>query len=344
MTSRRKFIRNAAGILVPGIITPQLARAVSLVSQSGPRKFGHTFGGGSGTIAAGAQFMDVNFENLANGASITSMVDFWGTQGSGAHSGGTSGCYGDTTTKRPGKTSSLRMSILSGSTGRPGDGAAATEGDFGFIKTFPASVLNGGDIRVGEWCYFPVGFSFHTPSTGVLKFHRFDQDGYGRIELEILSGLLDGLSPVGDSYGWAPFNEAFAQLQSETLYRSSSRIVPGNWHWVEQYIHVSSTPASAIRRWWIDNVMIGEQVGGNSMTYLDNAGAYQTRSFASPVPTLPSSGSFIPNFYLHTYWNLGSPQNQSRYCSRIIISNNNETASDLVLDSRGNKMIGMSYV
>ena len=301
-------------------------------------------GGGGATIASGSQFRHLDFTGLSSGQSITALPGIsYGTQGGGAFAGGTSGCYGDTAVKRAGKSSSLRLSLISGSTGRPVDGADPQEGDFGFIVAMPTPVVDGGDIRFGEWAFFPTGFNFST-NAGYLKTHRFDTNSGGKIEYEILCGLLDGLSPVGDPYGSACFYEAFPQAQSETCRLSDTVTSRGTWHWIEQYVHVSSVAASSIRRVWLDNTLIVEEVGGNSMKWRNTGGTYTTSSFASPVPTLVNSSENVGAIYLHTYWNGGAPQAQSRYVSNCIISNNNESATDLITDSFGNKMIGNAYI
>ena len=46
------------------------------------------------TIAQGAEYALLDFTNLTSGQSITSLVDFWGVQGTGAYTA--YGCFGDT--------------------------------------------------------------------------------------------------------------------------------------------------------------------------------------------------------------------------------------------------------
>jgi hypothetical protein len=297
-------------------------------------------------IASGAEYDHLDFTNLTSGQSITSMVSYWGTQGTGADSA--YGCFGDTTVKRTGKNSSLRLSIKQGSTGRPGDGAAVTEGDYGFGYNLPAKVNQGGTVRVGAWVRIPTGWSWAPTGGGkFLRLLKCDSGGSptGRkVETFILNGTwISG--PDDEQYGWLHVTEGNDQLEAETKHQADSTVFlqEGVWHWVESYVKCHSDGSLSERRWWVDNILTHEIIG-NALKYRNSSGTYSTQTWSGGIPTIETSDGGIDEMMFLTYWNGGAPQDQSFYLSELVISNNNEDASDLATDAFGNKMIGNAHV
>lgn len=318
-------------------------------------------GGAGNTISQGSEYLHLNFTNLTSGQSITSMVDEWGTQGTGTFTD-RQGCYGDTSVKRTGKNSSLRIEIAARTTGRPGDDPATPEGsgDWGFQKLLPAPVTQGGTIRIGAWVRVPAGYDWGSDQdhgsgwngnagAGHIKFLRLEKRTSGgvpdgRVEFYVLNGLIFS-DPEPDQVGWYSFVEDVGQVEAETKHKIDTAHIfqDDTWHWIELYVKVHATGALAERRAWIDGVLIHEQLGA-SFKYRNTSGTYTTQTWSAAIPTLDDSGGDINRLYVFTYWNGGAPQDQSLYLSDIVFSNNNENASDLVTDSFGNKMIGSSHV
>jgi hypothetical protein len=336
-----QFLRNDQGRSVAysvasGTLPTGIALSGSALSYNGVAS--------QGSLAQGAGYSHLSFTNLSSGQSITPLVSFWGTQGTGAYTG--YGCFGDTSVRRPGKSSSLRMTIKAGSTGRPGDGTAVTDGDFGFGRALPAPVAQGGTVRVGAWVRMPSGFNWLT-NVGHTKMLRLEKSAGGKHEVQPLTASWIGGSATAQ-VGWYPIIEGAGngQVEAETNFQMATdvRLQPDTWHWVEYYVFVTSVAANAVRRFWVDNVLAFE-ILGNVIRYRNTGGTYTTApTWSKAIPTIDAPGDTINNLLWFTYWNGGSPQDQSFYTSDVVFSNNNETAPDLVTDAFGNKMIGRDHL
>ena len=365
--------------------------AIVTLQQKPINRVRYSAGGGGTTIAGGAGFKLVSFENLSNGGYVGdkfytsgyqssptisngtvngSALVGWGNQGTASGLGfrdwtGVSGCYGDTSSnKRAGKTSCLALKIAANTAGRPGDGDGSCvidgkQGDYGFYIDPVSPVTEGGDYRLGGWVKYPSGFN-NSSNSGMLKTLRLGNWTGGAIDnmagwtdILMLNSIQGNYNPVRSSPlqdGWAFGNEA-SPLLPFTPYNTVNSAFPsnlymddGNWHWIEQYVHVTATAANAIRRLWVDNTLVFEYKGAN-LKYLNTSGTYTSISTVTPNQgTLAGSAIGLGRFAYHTYYNGGSPVDQTSYCSLFLFSNNNESASDMVTDSFGNKIIGNTYI
>jgi len=309
---------------------------------------------------------------ISNGSANPSALVGWGNQGVASGLGfrdwtGVSGCYGYTgTEKRTGKSSCLELKIAANTAGRPGDGDGTCvidgkQGDYGFYIEPPTLVQEGGDFRLGMWLKYPSGFN-NSSNSGLLKTLRVLNRtsttgdpgvGNGWTDVLMLNSLQGNYNPVRSSPlqdGWCFSNEAspiapFSPYNTPNgAFTSNLYLDDGAWHWVEQYIHVTSTAASGIRRVWVDNVLVFEYSGAN-LKYRNTSGTYTTISSVTPNQgTLAGGTVAMGRTALHTYYNGGSPVDQSSYCSLLLFSNDNESASDMVTDSFGNRMIGKDYI
>lgn len=308
---------------------------------------GSATGGSSGDSGVVKHY---NFTNMANGATLQSVPGAsgftWGSQGSGAYAGGSSGCYGDTSVKRSGKNSSLRMSILSGSTGRPSDGAHPQEGDFGFGTTYSnmlgSNPVQGDYVRIGAWLYFPSDFSFLT-SSGSLKFLRSYRQGAGSMELQPMNGLENGSTPVGNQFGWKLIWEGQFVGPENDRYMYTSAVLPkGEWVWYEEYMYLHSSTSQSIYRATLNDTLIMEHTG-TGLKFRNSSGTYTTRTLVTPVANLPSPSSYLSSLLVFTYWNGGAPKNQSVWLSDLVVALNADSQFSAT-DNLGNKIIGTSFV
>lgn len=332
---RRNFVKSAAGILIPGLITPQLARAVSLVGASGPKLFGYTYPGGGGSFTPA---FSRDFDGLADAASVSSSgtvgkrFDFWGTYA------GSYGTRASTTDKRPGKTSSARMTIASGDTGRPGDGGS--HGDFGGgFNNFGFTVADGGDFWFGFWIKPQSGANF-TTNNGLLKFIRLLTQTNASVER---GGKLEH-HIANNNAAWNFASEEDAKDQDNTIRATDRQLVANSWNWVEIYMRPSFTPANCIRRLWINDQLAYERVGGITNNW-HNGSWQQTTSFLygnTAERLLTASTDTLFGMMFVTYWNGGAPSDQTWYVQSIAAHNNVATLT--ATDEFGNKMMGSSAI
>lgn len=305
-------------------------------------------GGSAGGGGAPASFVPrsrLDCDGLADGASVTGRVSFWGTRGTGTNA--STGTYGDTSLKLAGRSSSCKLVIQQGSTGRPGDGAATTEGDFGFgLALTPgdaAGIGEGKEVWVGVRIFIPSDFSFST-NTGLLKFLRLDYSQpdpnvgtYGRLDWLATNGLYDG-TDANAQVGWCYGNENHPLSQTETVKTGGPLLHRDQWNWVEVYTKVSTNPAQSDSRLWVNGILTYEVTAGRHVRSRTSAGTYATATWSEEVATLPGTDTTLLHLLLFTYWNGGAPRTQSCNVQDVII---HDVAADLAArDAFGNTMIG----
>ena len=276
----------------------------------------------------------VDFNGLSDGQSITALVDYWGTYGNGC------GSQGDTNIKRPGKTSSANMSIQAGTTGRPGDGTPAGNGDFGFILTLNDkghNITEGEEFWMGTWLFIPEDFEFKS-GTATLKFIRFAMPTGGKVETQIM-----GVG-AANSTGFFLGSEAYPQRQEFTHRDTESVLIRGEWNFVSIYIKASVDQDKSVHRVWVNDQFAMEHVGNTSdvtTKWLDPDGALQTQTW---VPTSGNGGkwaildesSVLHSIFLFTYWNSNSPKDQSINVQELFYL---KDGTNLATDEYGNKYI-----
>lgn len=293
--------------------------------------------------AAPAKFTPSNHldcDGLADGEEVTGIS--WGNRGTGENAD--TGTYGDTSIKFPGRTSSCKLAIKKGSTGRPGDGADSTEGDFGFFlglsPDWKTAVGEGEELWVGLRIYFPTDFSFDN-NIGVLKFLRLEykqpdpnKPTYGRVDWMIENGLLHD-ADRNLQVGWR-YND---ENRSHGVDRVGGEIFKlDQWNWVEIYVKASADPAKSATRLWVNGFMQFEITEGKNVRNRTLAGTYETSTTGKTLPTLPAATTSIDSVMLFTYWNGGAPKTQSCNVQDFVIHNN---GADLAAkDEFGHKMIG----
>ncbi|HQB42920.1 MAG TPA: hypothetical protein PLV85_04910 [Polyangiaceae bacterium] len=288
--------------------------------------------------AAPANFIPsnrLNCDGLTDGEAAVGIS--WGNPGKGENAD--TGTYGDTSIKLPGRTSSCKLAIKKGSTGRPGDGADSTEGDFGFFMglspDWKTLVGEGEELWVGVRIRFPSSFSFYT-NTGFLKFIRLEyvqpdpnHPTYGRVDWLIENGLGD--AQIGWRYGDENQDFGLDKLGGELF-------VLDEWNWAEVYFKASADPAKSVTRLWVNGFMQYEITEGKNVRNRTSAGTYETSTTKKMLPTLPAATTALESVMLFTYWNGGAPKTQSCNVQDVIIHDN---GADLAAkDEFGNKMIG----
>lgn len=297
-----------------------------------------------GSITPVTALGGVDFDGLTSGQSVTGIVDFYGTYGNGY------GMQGDTSVKRAGKTSSASCSIQSGTTGRPGDGTPAGNGDFGFIQSLVDrghQVTEGQEIWLYGWLYVPSDFNFNTGATG-LKFIRFSYPSAGpELDTYIANGQSIGGGDSTACEGFHLVNESFPQLQANTNRRTGPRIAKGQWNFFCQYVKASVNQADSIERLWINDAFTMEHVGGAvqvTTKWVDENSSLQTAAWTPSggrYSTLADTDAEISSFYLFTYWNNNSPQDQQLNIDQIKYV---KADTNLETDAYGNKYVSSGQV
>tara|TARA_R110002012_G_scaffold315863_1_gene530234 strand:+ start:1179 stop:3098 length:1920 start_codon:yes stop_codon:yes gene_type:complete len=291
-------------------------------------------GGGSITALGG-----VDFDGLTDGESITPLVSFYGAYGNGY------GSQGDTSIAYGSNTSSASMSIQSGTTGRPGDGTPAGNGDFGFIESLTTAghaVADGGDLWVYGKLFIPLGFDFSGAGGLGLKFLRFTFPGSG--------GKLDvhiGENGSGVNNSFSISNENFSQFQSDVHRETNRTLNLGAWNDFCFYVSATADTSTTEMRLWINDEFVMEHVGNGAditTNWTNPAGALDSATWTPAgggFAALPNSGETISSMYLFTYWNGNAAQDQS---VNVQYMNYVQTETGLATDAYGNKYVNSGQV
>ena len=219
---------------------------------------------------------------------------------------------------------------------------SAPEGDSGFTDAFTSTVvtndfINGGERSArtsttagctcfGAWggeiqfpplsegeevwlrvyLYFPQNFDFTAPGGIGLKTLRLHRRSSGGNNEGYVDVLIRGNLVIGNEVQWPDF-----------VARDVGSNVPrGQWHAVELYVRLHSSPGQGAIRVWQNGALVYENAS---------------------TQTLKSSTSKMDFFYLFSYWNGGAPRTQSAYIDDIAIS----ATVPSNIDASGNPFIGL---
>lgn len=259
-----------------------------------------------------------------------------------AHFAGGYGMRATTSLAMSGGTSCAKLTIKQGSDGDPaGADTGVGMGPFGGNVTFPRQVLDGEEFWFGFHIYLEPNFSWDTNSGSSyqIKFIRIENNfTTDKQDIYILNSNLNGHTPAREQVGWLLANEFDPTPPGEVEFLSSAKIPEGQWVWVEEYVKVSSTKAGAIRRFWIDNVLVYE-INGANVKHINNSGSYQNTTIATGgQKTLPNASAYLTQMRIFTYWNGYAPRDNTCYLQDIGFET--RPAYLTIMDSFGNKMIG----
>lgn len=301
----------------------------------------------------------INFDGLSNGQRIVAKdagsIDgkrFDDSLGTVGFAGGF-GMQATTAIHASGKTSCAALSIRQGSDGDPTDIGAGMGPFGGMINLGSDRVLEGEELWWGMRVMFPTGFNFLTPNP-ILKFLRISQvnkftlnrdnpDTTGKLEHFIANGVaFDSGTP--NVTGWGLQSEVFGDLTQPSFVKPSDRNV-GNplnsFHWVCGYAKVSATASLCNRRIWCDDQLAFERTAGQFNKWHTGTG-YHTDTANTPERILLNSSQALDTFYVFTYWNGLSPQDQTCYIQDFVYVKN--PADVPSVDEFGNRMIASGDV
>jgi hypothetical protein len=293
----------------------------------------------------------VDFNGLTDGQSVVDTVNDpgsidgkrWSSVLGGIGEASGFGVEGDTSVHTRLSTSSCRVSIREGSDGDPSGGDTGV-GDGAFGGTVDiVPVPQGGELWYGMRCQVPEAFDWNHGSgaskPGFIKFLRVNNSANGqRIEHHVVNGSWDGnAAPDSQQIGWSLANEFDPKSQSETHKVTDKILIPWWWHWIEFYIYAHSDPDQAVRRLWVDGILVFERVG-NVNRWRDQNGEYQTEVLSSGEQSLPNALATLTSVMHGTYWNGYSPQDQA-YNIELIVAHSSPSEV-LAVDNFGNKMMG----
>lgn len=320
----------------------------------------------TGTIASSSFTPDVELTFVGtNGAAVGDIpIQTYGKLGS-SYTGGYGSKYSNTHT-RAGRSTSMEMSIPSGSDGDPAGGSTGTgKGLWGFNIDLPASMIcsNGDILHSAYWMFFPSDFD--SSATGAhLKFLRYTShllsnltgpggtvDGNavsnGRLDHLIDNPEAFDVSPYvshGQQQGWMINNEYDNQavylsppVGSLSTQMKSTRVIPrGSWALIETRVKWSATASQAEEYMWINRQFAFKRIG-STLSWINEGGTLVSRTITASK-TLTSSSYCIANLMMFTYWNSNSPQTQSVWLDKIALAKNPASLPDA--DEYGNPMMG----
>ena len=318
------------------------------------------------TVASSSFTPDVELTFVGtNGAAVGDIpIQTYGKLGS-SYAGGYGSKYSNTHT-RAGRSTSMEMSIPSGSDGDPAGGSTGTgKGLWGFNIDLPASMIcqNGDVLHSAYWMFFPSDFDSSAPGAH-LKFLRYTSHLLsnltgpgGTVDANAVSnGRLDHLidnpeafdvSPYvshGQQQGWMINNEYDNQavylsppVGSLSTQMKSTRVIPrGSWALIETRVKWTATASQAEEYMWINRQFAFKRIG-STLSWIDNTGTLVSRTITASK-TLTSSSYCIANLMMFTYWNSNSPQTQSVWLDKIALAKNPASLPDA--DEYGNAMMG----
>lgn len=291
----------------------------------------------------------VSFNNLANNQSVVNTANDPGSEpfkrfDSVLGDKGFQGGYGvraTTSVATTGANSCCKMTIPAGSDGDPSD-AGAGYGAWGGKFSLDSAdwVSEGQKIWFQKEVMLPVGFNGQTGAQGYLKFLRVNHDGFGCLDMHILTGEYDSSAPAGQQIGWTFTCEWAPGSQSDSHRKTQKILTLGSFHVVEQYIKASVNPNLAERILWVDGNFVMSLIG-NQFKWIDQSGVLQT-SLVSGVRTLDYVGDTLQAFQIFSYWNFYSPIDNTAYLQYIAYHKNESEIPNV--DAYGNKMIGLGEI
>ena len=224
-----------------------------------------------------------------------------GTIGAAANSGGNGfdGIAGDsryTTEQVYGGAQAVKMSIGSGAEGF---------GTWGGSITFPSSLAKGANFWARHYIWMPANptFRIETPTNGSLKYIRVAQRTAGNANAGYwdLSFTDDSGSLVNNSCDFRFIKEGGSENWTEF---STNNVFPRG-QWVEHILHLK-----------LDNQTTAE--GGSPRIRFWQNGAKLLD--VTNKRTMINATDTATEYYLFTYWNGFSPQEQSLYIDDITVS------------------------
>lgn len=249
---------------------------------------------------------------------------------------------------RSGHTQSFQVSIQAGTSGFPADGETpAANGLWGCLlepSTFNTTGygVQGDWVHVGMWIYVQSATVLHTTTLedGALKFCRSSYPS--------TTASKDDCHVCDTPNGFALLNEYDPNNAADNNY-PDQRISGGvstnqtgfprdQWFFYEWGVLLESNGTNAIRRAWINNVL---QLERNNVTikWRTNDGVYHTMSSPNGVPSLPSSGAALQEFFIFTYWNAHPAVDTVIWMDGFITANEGRTTFNQT-DNLGNPIIG----
>lgn len=347
------------------------ARVTSSSSNSTAANCVVTIGGVSDTftvttVASSSFTPDVvlTFEGT-NGAAVGNIAIQTYGKLSTTYAGGYGSKYSNAQT-RAGRSTSMEMSIPSGSDGDPAGGSTGTgKGLWGFNIDLPASMIcqNGDVLHSAYWMFFPSNFDSSAPGAH-LKFLRYTSHLLsnltgpgGTVDANAVSnGRLDHLidnpeafdvSPFvthGQQQGWMINNEYDNQavylsppVGSLSTQMKSTRVIPrGSWALIETRVKWTATASQAEEYMWINRQFAFKRIG-STLSWINESGTLVSRTITASK-TLTSASYCIANLMMFTYWNSNSPQTQSVWLDKLALAKNPASLPDS--DEYGNPMMG----
>lgn len=250
------------------------------------------------------------------------------------------GTFGETTIKRPSKSSSAELRIESGATTTAGTGGGTFGGSL-VMDTLGSSNPIGYTQRgwVGAWVYFPTGFDF-TDSTG-LRLFRLQDNAIGTTSNFVLRLKHTAGAHTGYTLQWP--DQTVTDTRHDFLAHSSVLLTPDTWHFIQYSWLMHPTDAVCEQRLWIDDLLIWQLINDQAQ-YRDSGGGGSLTSFTANE-AIGTSNSIWSSMYqlevLNVWGGAGAPATQSCYLGNVVWSRDPTEA--LPLDELGARYISSQY-
>lgn len=208
----------------------------------------------------------------------------------------------------------------------------------GGYRTVTVQCTQGDEVWFRFRTFFPTGFNFQAPGNGHLKFMRIDTGPTSGASHSHLDWYLAAGSGTAAGF-WDFILEGSAQswlFGGTPTTPVPTGIVRNVWQTWEGYYKLHTVAASAIIRLWRDGVRIVD----TSANIPSGVAARSTLNNATDVAGFDAGGNG-GGFMMSTYWNGGSPANQSWWIDDFTIYTS-KTGAPANVDSSGNPFIGMT--
>jgi hypothetical protein len=266
---------------------------------------------------------------------------------------GAGAAYGSkvvTTLHRTGKTSSVQVSIQSGTSGFPGDGETpAVNGLWGAEIYPPSSRGNAAFGQQGQYYHFGI-WMYVSSATNLATTSLTDGAQKFLLDGSPNTGGTTGKDDIHictNQAGFAMLNEYDPNNTANNSYPSSRTGVEAGfprdqWFWLERGKFLQSNGDLAIDRVWVNDVLQLER-NGRVMKWRTTDGVYHTQTLAQVgCPNLPTATASCEFTFLFTYWNAHPTGDQQFNWSDIVTWTGTSESALPNVDSLGNRIIGSS--
>lgn len=254
-----------------------------------------------------------------------------------ATSGNGYGAFGSTAQTRGGRSSSLELTIQSGTSG-DNEAGSANNGLWGYEAIIPTAIRPGvgTSIWFGIWIFYPTGFDPLT-GDGFVKWLRIVNSLSGqKTDIEVLTNGTNA------QQGWFGNDENSGNGAQDPFMQSQASSVmlrQNQWNFLEVQVVPTNLAGQCTIRFWCNGLFAFEMVN-KTQKWINASGAVQSQTVAHGNYDLNAANGVLTNFNFATYWNAPYPKGDQHVYIDSIVMYVGPSAALPAVDQFGNRMMG----